>query len=161
MRLHHLKQTQRKKNEKRCLFLDYAASHPDAILTYRASDMVLVLHSDISYLSEPQARSRTGGHFFFSEDQEDRLNNGAVLSTAQLLKVVISYAAEAELGAMFFNTREAIPVRKALAEMAHKQPRMPMQIDNSTAVGVANSNIQSRRTKAMDMTFHWLCDQEA
>jgi hypothetical protein len=45
------------------LFLDYAASHQDAILTYQASDMVLIVHSDASYLSKPKARSRAGGHF--------------------------------------------------------------------------------------------------
>ena len=32
--------------------LDYAATHPDAIVTYNASDMVLAAHSDASYLSE-------------------------------------------------------------------------------------------------------------
>ena len=31
------------------LFLDYADSHPDAIVTYRASKMILALHSDASY----------------------------------------------------------------------------------------------------------------
>ena len=33
-------------------FLDYAATHPDAIITYHASDMVLAGHSDASHLSE-------------------------------------------------------------------------------------------------------------
>ena len=32
-------------------FLDYAVTHPDAIITYRASNMVLFGHSDASYLS--------------------------------------------------------------------------------------------------------------
>jgi hypothetical protein len=45
--------------------------------------------------------------------------------------------------------------------MGHKQPQTPMQIDNSTAEGVANSNIQPKRTKAMDMLYHWLRDREA
>ncbi len=36
-------------------FLDYAATHQDAILTYKSSDMVLVVHSDASYLSKPKA----------------------------------------------------------------------------------------------------------
>ncbi len=36
-------------------FLDYAATHQDAIFTYKNSDMVLVVHSDASYLSEPKA----------------------------------------------------------------------------------------------------------
>ena len=33
-------------------FLDYAATHPYAIITYHASDMILSAHSDASYLSE-------------------------------------------------------------------------------------------------------------
>ena len=142
-------------------FLDYAASHPDAIITYKTSDMVLATHSDASYLSEPQARSRAGGHFFLSNDVPDPPNNGAVLNIAHIIKSVMSSAAEAELGAMFINAKEAVPARKTLDEMGHKQPRTPMQVDNSTAVGVSNNNIQPRRTKAMDMRFHWLRDRES
>ena len=39
------------------LFLDYAATNSDAVLTYRASNMVLEVHSDASYLSKVKARS--------------------------------------------------------------------------------------------------------
>ena len=49
--------------------LDYAASQEDAVITYHASDMVLAVHSDVSRLSEPKARSRTGGHFFMPSDR--------------------------------------------------------------------------------------------
>jgi hypothetical protein len=143
------------------LFLDYAASHQDAILTYQASDMVLIVHSDASYLSEPKARSRAGGHFFMSSDVTNPHNNGAVLNIAQLIKAVMSSAAEAELGALYINAREAVPMRQLLTEMGHIQPRTPIQTDNSTACGVVNSNIQPRRTKAMDMRFHWLRCREA
>ena len=89
-----------------------------------------------------------------SEDMADPPNNGAVLNTAQIIKVVMSSVAEAELGAMFINAQEAVPARITLEELGHKQPKTPMQIDNSTAVGVVNSNIQPRRTNAMDMMFH-------
>ena len=34
--------------------LEYAATHPGEIITYRASEMVLYGHSDASYLSEPK-----------------------------------------------------------------------------------------------------------
>jgi len=90
-------------------FLDYAATHPDAIITYRASDMVLVGHSDASYLSETKARSRAGEHFFMSNDSTDPPNNGAVVTIAQIIKNVMSSPAEAELGALFTNCREAVP----------------------------------------------------
>jgi hypothetical protein len=44
--------------------LNYAATHSDANIRYSASDMILHVHSDASYLSEPKARSRVGGHFY-------------------------------------------------------------------------------------------------
>jgi hypothetical protein len=136
--------------------LDYVATNPDAILTYKKSDMVLAVHSDASYLSEPTARSQAGGHFFCSANMDDPPNNGAVLNIPKILKAIMSSAAEAELGALYINAREAIPMRHLLEEMGHKQPPMPIQTDNSTALGVVTNNIQPRRTKAMDMQFHWL-----
>jgi len=42
--------------------LDYLATHPDAVVRYYASDMILNIHSDASYLSEPRARSRIAGY---------------------------------------------------------------------------------------------------
>jgi hypothetical protein len=142
-------------------FLHYTATHQDAILTYKASNMVLVVHSDVSYLSKPKARSRAGGHFFLSSDCDDPANNGAVLNLAQLIKAVMSSAAEAELGALYINAREAVPQQITLTEMGHKQPQTPMQTKYTTALGVMNNNIQPRCTKAMDMRFHWLRCREA
>jgi hypothetical protein len=45
-------------------FLDYMWTHPDAIIRYSFSDMILNVHSDPSYLSAPKACSRAGGYFF-------------------------------------------------------------------------------------------------
>jgi hypothetical protein len=42
-------------------FLDYIWTHPDAKICYRASNMILNVHSNASYL---KARSRSGGYFF-------------------------------------------------------------------------------------------------
>jgi hypothetical protein len=141
----------------RCkLFLDNTATHKDVILTYRRSNMVvLTIHSNTSYLSKSKARSQAGGHFFLSSDTEDPINYGAVLNLAQIIKAVMSSAAEAELGALYINAREAVPQCQTLAEMNHKQPSTPMQTDNSTALGVVSNNIQPQCTKAMDMRFHW------
>jgi hypothetical protein len=83
-------------------FLDYAATHQDAIITYQASNMVLAIHSDASYLSKPKARSRAGGYFFMSSNTKDPSNNGAILNIAQIIKSVMSSAAKAELGALYY-----------------------------------------------------------
>ena len=83
--------------------LDYAATHPDAMITYHASDMVLAAHSNASYLSESKACSHAGGHFFLSENDVFPTNNGAILILAQIIKHVMSSAAEPELGALYIN----------------------------------------------------------
>eukprot|EP00804_Cyclotella_cryptica_P006782 CCRYP_019520-RA/>CCRYP_019520-RA protein AED:0.42 eAED:0.42 QI:0/0/0/1/0/0/4/0/407 len=70
-------------------FLDYAMTHPDAMIAFRASNMILAVHSDASYLSETKARSRAGGHFFLSEDNPSPCNNDAILNLAQIIKPVI------------------------------------------------------------------------
>jgi hypothetical protein len=44
-------------------FLDYMATHPNANIQHRASDMVLNVHSDASYLSAPHAQSCASGYF--------------------------------------------------------------------------------------------------
>ena len=44
--------------------LDYLASNQDAKVRFHASDMVMNIHSDASYLSESGARSQACGHFF-------------------------------------------------------------------------------------------------
>ena len=44
-----------------------------------------------------------------------------------------------------------------LEEMGHPQPPTPIQMDNSTALGVVTNIIQPKCTKAMDMRLHWLC----
>jgi hypothetical protein len=44
--------------------LYYLATHPDATIRYHASDMILHIHSDASYLSVSNAPSRLGGLFF-------------------------------------------------------------------------------------------------
>ena len=142
-------------------FLDYAATQGEAVITYRASDMKLAIHSDASYLSEPKARSRAGGHFFCSENVADPADNGAVLTVATIIKQVMSSAAEAELGGLFINAKKAVPIRTTLEELGHKQSNTPIQTDNSTANGLVNNEVQPKATKAMDMRFYWLKDREA
>jgi hypothetical protein len=122
--------------------------------------MVLAVHSDASYLSEPKARSRAGGHFFLSSDTPIPPNNGAVLNIAHIIKNVMSSATEAELAGLYIMAREAVYIRIILEELGHKQPPTPLQTDNAMADAVINGKIQPKRTKAMDMRFHWLRDRE-
>ena len=67
--------------------------------------------------------------------------------------------AEAEYGSCFHNGQKAAPMRVTLAEPGHPQPATPIQVDNSCAAGIANNEMKQKRSKAMDMRFHWIRDR--
>ena len=138
--------------------LNYVATHPNATIRYNKSDMILHVHSDTSYLSEPQARSRACGHFYLS-NQNSPKSNGPIHTISSIMKNVMSSAAEAEIGAVFTNCRDSKQIRTALFEMGHDQPPTPIQTDNSTAAGFLNKTIKQKRTKAIDMRFFWVIDR--
>ena len=69
-------------------------------------------------------------------------NNGAVLNVTQIIKAVMTSAAEAEIGSMFINAREAVSQQMTLVEMGHPQPRTPMQTDNSDVHSIVTNNVQ-------------------
>ena len=62
--------------------------------------MVLAAHSDASYLTEPNSRSRAGAHIFLTEDDPIPRQNGPIQTTSQVIKYVMASAAEAELTAL-------------------------------------------------------------
>jgi hypothetical protein len=61
-----------------------------------------------------------GGHFFCSSKVKDPPDNNAILNISKSLKAVMSSAAKAELGALYINAWEAIPMQLLLKEMGHK-----------------------------------------
>jgi hypothetical protein len=140
--------------------LDYCMMQEEAIITYSASKMILNVHSNAGYLNEKKARSQADGHFFLSNNDTSPPNNGAILTNTTIIKAVMSSVAEAELGALYLNAKEATYLRQILQEMGHPQPRKPNQTNNTMAEGVINNEIQPKCTKAMDMRFHWLRDHE-
>jgi hypothetical protein len=144
--------------------LDYCATHPNATIRFRASDMILNIHSDASYLNEPDARSRVAGHYFLGWLPQNNLPiklNGAIHVVSTILKFVAASAAEAELGALFVNAKEGRVIRLILSELGHPQPPTPIHCDNSTAAGIANNTVKRQRSRSMEMRYFWIADQVA
>ncbi len=65
--------------------------------------------------------------------------NGAFFTLCAILQFVVASAAEAELGALFLNCKQATIFRLTLEEMGHPQPP---NCNNSTAVGIANNTVK-------------------
>ena len=104
-------------------FLNYAASHPHAKICFPASDMILHIASDGSYLSESKSRSRVGGIFYLSSklpqhNQAPDCNhsfNSPFHVVTKILKMITSSAMETEVAATLHNAKEALPFRVTLA----------------------------------------------
>ena len=142
--------------------LDYVATHPDAEVLHKASDMILKVHSDASHLNEDQAISSHGGFFFLGWKQPDnhplRLN-GCILAAVGLLKLVAASAAESKIGGLFCDAQDVTMMRLTLTEMGWPHPPTDACVDNSTACGAAKSTTKKQRSRAMNVRHFWTADQ--
>ena len=122
--------------------LDYLASNPNATIRFHASEMILFIHSDHSYLLVTKARSISSGVFFLSDTKSYALTfseyspilNGFIFSMCKILRNIMALSTEAEYGALFLNFQAAVPIRTTLIEMHHPQPSTPIQVENSTDI---------------------------
>jgi hypothetical protein len=103
--------------------------------------MILHVESDASFLSETKARSRAAAFFYLGNhatpgDDQCTNYNGPVDILYQIMREVVSSAAEAELAALLYNCKEACTFCTTLEEMGHMQPATPVVTDDSTATGI-------------------------
>jgi len=135
--------------------LQYAASNPEASITYYPSTMMTTAHSDASYLTERQARSRAGGFEYFPTLQGQL--NGATNIISQIITLsVVTSSAEAEYAALFLNLQQLDIGRRILDDMGYKQGKVIVITDNQCARGIAQAINEPRKSKAMNMRYHWV-----
>jgi hypothetical protein len=86
--------------------LNYLATNQDAKVRFCASDMVMNIHSDASYLS----KGCVGISSWDGRPKNDKpiQLNGAFYVNTTILRFVVASAAEAELGALFHNCQDGI-----------------------------------------------------
>ena len=140
-------------------FLQYASRYPNAKLIYKASDMKLKVHSDASYLGESEARSRAGGIHFLGNNADDNFINAPINAISRIIPAIVASAGEAEYATVFMNAQEAEPIRDTLKDLGYEQQTTTIVSDNMCAVGLANNTVKQKRSKAIDMRFHWIRDR--
>jgi hypothetical protein len=106
----------------------------------------------------PEATSEVCFFLGNKPPEQDTLNR-SILNVASVIKNVVASTTESEVGAYFHNTQSGTPLRVTLTELGHRQPPTSLRTDNSTALGILNENIKQKRSKAMDIRYHWLTDR--
>lgn len=121
--------------------------------------MILLAHSDASYLSESEARSRAGGHIYFGDNQNDTVPNAAISNISVIIPTVVASAVEAEYASAFITGQACTSIMHAAMDLGYPQHTIGITADNDCAVGIANNTVKQKRSKAIDMRYHWIRDQ--
>ncbi len=117
--------------------LNYVATHPNAGIHYKACDMILAVHTSTSYLLKQNSKCCTSAHFYLTNHADEEFNNGTIFTLSSIIKHVMSSASEAELAALCYGCKLAVPICTTLEEMGHPQLKRTMiTTNNITAQGL-------------------------
>ena len=111
--------------EKSRMLLDDATTYPNEIPSYKASDMVLHVDSDASYLTMPETRSCYAGHFYLgnwpspSPIKPNHDRNGPIHMECKKIHNVVSYAAETETCGTLKNRKTDIDIKPTIIKLDH------------------------------------------
>ena len=139
--------------------LEYAATFPNATIVYYPSDMVLMSNVDGSYNSELNACSRAAAFHYLGRLNDPDFINGPIECLTTIIPTVVASAAETEYASLFIGGKSLLPLRYTLDDMNCIQPSTVIITDNVAAQNIANNTCKQRRSKSMDMRYHWIRDR--
>jgi hypothetical protein len=120
-------------------------------------NIILLVHTDASYLSEPGGKSTAAGNFYSSYCNDKDFNNGAILTLSTIIKHVMSSASKAELTTLKYSCKLADPLQTTLEELGHfKLTPDPITTNNITAQGLTMGTMTPKSFKSLGQCFHWL-----
>ena len=92
-----------------------------AIIRYKESDTICLIHAYASYLSVSCSCSQSGGHHYFSDNSDDPPKNGAINTIRKIMVNVMGSAAEAKIGSTYITSQDDVPLLTYLIKMRHPQ----------------------------------------
>ena len=126
--------------------------------------MILHIHSDASFLSEPGAKSRAGGYHYLitalvdpkKSPHKQQPPNGPIHVECTTMRNVLANVMKAELGALFVNCQRGVATRMAFMDVSHAQPPNPAVTESATGYVFFNDNIRQRCSRFIDIRFYWV-----
>ena len=140
--------------------LAYFNKYPDNELILKACHMRLHQQADGSYLSRSGSRSVAGGISYLGNDDPTEIN-GAIHVMSTVIPTIMSSVGETEYVACFLTGQHGAGFRQVLEDLGYPQPATYILTDNECAEGIANDTIKPKRTKSIEMQYHWIRDRVA
>jgi hypothetical protein len=80
----------------------------------------------------------------------------AISYFTQIIPTVCGVASATEYASAYINGQNGIFERQALAALHYPQSTTDIITDNQTAAGIFSRTVKLKRSKAMDMRYHWI-----
>jgi hypothetical protein len=141
--------------------LSYDKDHLEPHLTFKAESMMLHGYCDASYLSEAGSRSR-GGDFSYIGHPYPAPPNAAIEPHSQVLKCVLTSAAQAEHAELFEFAQDIVAQRQLLEWAGYIQDfPTPIYEDNQATYAIVHKAIKQRKSKSWAMRDHATQEMQA
>lgn len=133
--------------------LRYLAGTADYGILY-GSATGLEAYCDADYAGDIDSRRSTTGYLFL-------LNGGAISWSSRLQQTVAASTTEAEYMAAAASIKEALWMRRLLAELGHDPGTILIKADSQSAIKLLKNPIVSMRSKHIDVIYHFARERVA
>jgi len=127
----------------------YLASMQDYTLEYGRKEEGLIAYADADWGSETTSRRSTSGFMI-------KLGGAAVSWTSKAQKTVALSSTEAEYMSLSDTSRQLVWTRSLMQEIGFKLGPLPLCGDNQGAIFIASNAVQEKRTKHIDIRYHYI-----
>ena len=86
--------------------------------------------------------------------------NGPIHIECKLLRHVVTSTTEAETAGLFHNCQKIVEIKQMLTALGHPQGAVPVKPDNAMTASFVTDMLKQKRSKAWDIRFHWLSEQQ-
>jgi hypothetical protein len=132
--------------------LRYLAGTAKYALVYKgASNKGLIAYTDSDYAADPVKRRSTTGYIF-------KLADGIISWQSRAQKTIALSATEAEYMALSDCSRQAVWIQNIFTELGLQTRPTQICADNEGGIFIASNPVQERRTKHIDVRFHYVRD---
>jgi hypothetical protein len=129
--------------------LRYLSATKQFGLTYSSQSQPLQGYSDASYGENSIDRKSTGGYVF--------MMNGAAISWCSRKRDIVTLSStEAEYVSLTDSFKEALWYRGLIKDLTSQSLCIPIAEDNRGAIKLASDPTWSRRTKHIDVRYHYV-----
>ena len=130
----------------------YLAGTTEYRLVYEGrSNKGLIAYTDSDWASDPIKRRSVTGFFF-------KLANGIISWQSRSQKTVALSSTEAEYMALSDCSRQAVWIKSIFDELGMPIGTVPIAGDNQGSIFISSNPIQERRSKHIDIRYHYVRD---